>query len=247
MTSTSTHAREAELLHRARSGETAAWDALYRDHHAAVLRAARRHVGPNLAEDLVAEAFTRTFALLVDGGGPRDAVRAYLVTAVRNLYAGVVRKDHRVLLTDQDEVLDDVTDPDPWHHLGDRDLVRAAFDTLPVRDRTVLWWTTVEGRSAEDLADLWSTTPQAVRQRAFRARESLRLAFLSAHAAAPADDSCRRILPLLSRRARGGLSDEGTHGRRVAAHVRDCRGCTAAATEISSAADLLTDVRRSAG
>ncbi len=235
---------EADLLVRARSGDTAALEQLYRAHHSAVLAVARRHVGTNLAEDLVAEAFTRTFALLAAGRGPQVAFRAYLISAVRNLYAGVVRKDNRVVVTDQEDALDTAT-TDLVDDLEDRDLVRSAFDALPVRDRTVLWWTTVEGRSAEDLATAWNTTAPAVRQRAFRAREALRIAYLDAHAATPALDSCRLVRPLFSRQARGGVDPRSPRGRRARTHLDHCTPCAAAAAEITEAAEELG--RRSAG
>lgn len=250
MTTTHTHAlpardHDAELLVRARAGDLSALEDLYRAHHGAILAVARRQVGTELAEDVVAEAFTRTFALLTAGRGPEVAFRAYVISAVKNVYAGVVRKDHRVVVTDQEDALDTAAPSNPIDALGDRDLIRSAFDALPARDRTVLWWTAVEGRSAEDLAAVWRTTGPAVRQHAFRAREALRIAYLDAHVATPAPESCRLVRPVFSRQARGRVDARSPRGRRALTHLDHCRSCAAAAAEVAEAARAL--VRRTAG
>lgn len=233
---------DAVLLGRARLGDVAAYEEIYRRHHAAVLAAARHLAGVGAAEDLVAEAFTRTFAALKSGGGPDRALRAYLVTAVRNIRTGVVRKDHR--LTFSSDVAGYVVDEaDPSAESGasnwERALVRQAFDALPVRDRIALWWTTVEGLPVDELAADWDCSAHAVRQQAYRAREALRVAYLTAHVPTPEESACRSVLPLLSRRARGNLDGSGYAGRKVARHLDRCEPCTSAGEEITAVADLI--------
>ncbi|MFD0538729.1 RNA polymerase sigma factor [Actinomadura luteofluorescens] len=67
---------DADLLAAAAEGDEEASDELFRRHHTAVLRYARGLVrDQHLAEDLTSEAFTRTFAAMRQGGGPRDACR----------------------------------------------------------------------------------------------------------------------------------------------------------------------------
>ena len=76
---------DADLLAAAGEGDEQASDELFRRHHTAVLRYARGLVrDQHLAEDLASEAFTRTFAAMRQGRGPRDACRPYLYTVVQN-------------------------------------------------------------------------------------------------------------------------------------------------------------------
>ncbi|RCG19002.1 hypothetical protein DTL70_25745 [Streptomyces diacarni] len=66
----------------------AALDELYRRHHPAVLAYARTCCrDPHTAEDLGSEAFTRTLQAVRAGGGPTEAWRPYLLTAVRRTAA----------------------------------------------------------------------------------------------------------------------------------------------------------------
>jgi RNA polymerase sigma factor (sigma-70 family) len=233
-------AEDADLIARARAGERTALEAIYRVHHEPVLRFARSLAGGDLAEDLVAEAFARTFDKLLDGEGPDHSLRGYLMTAARNLRIGVVRKDHRLLLADDLTFCEpEPTGTDPWTERWDAELIQAAFGRLTERDRTVLWWTSVEGRPAEELAATWSTSPQAVRQHAFRAREALRLAYLAVHLAGTEEAGCQETRSLLPRRARGHLAADSPRGRRVEHHLTSCVPCTTAGEEIRDTADRL--------
>ncbi|MFL6060251.1 MAG: sigma-70 family RNA polymerase sigma factor [Marmoricola sp.] len=227
---------DTELVLRSRAGDAAALDALYRRHQPAVLAAARA-LSPDLAEDLTAEAFTRTFDLLLQGRGPDRSVRAYLVTAVRNLRVGVIRKDHRLTFTDELEDREPMT-PSAEESLPgfENDLIRHAFEGLSHRDRVALWWTTVEELPVDRLAADWNTSSHAVSQHAFRARESLRQAYLAAHAGTPARESCRTVPPLLSRRVRGRLDAGSAKRRRLERHLAGCAPCMRTGEELARVA-----------
>ena len=77
---------DAELMDRARTGDTAAYADLHRRHHSAAMATAR-HLGrdPHDVDDLVNEAFVRVLAALRRGGGPTVAFRPYLLTTLRRI------------------------------------------------------------------------------------------------------------------------------------------------------------------
>lgn len=84
----------AQLLDEARAGDPAAFAALYVGHVLSVRRYARRLAGrEHQAEDLVAEAFARTWAQLAMGRGPREAFAAYLRAVVLNLHLSALKRD----------------------------------------------------------------------------------------------------------------------------------------------------------
>src|ERR1700749_248397 len=77
---------DSDLLHAIRSGDITAYATLYERHAAAARVLAFQLVrGPAEVDDVVAEAFTKVLDLLQRGGGPEDAFRPYLLTAVRRL------------------------------------------------------------------------------------------------------------------------------------------------------------------
>ncbi|HET6153793.1 MAG TPA: sigma-70 family RNA polymerase sigma factor [Marmoricola sp.] len=233
------------LTARGRAGDRQALAEIYQRHYPAVVSAARRFAGPSLGEDLAAEAFARTFSHLLRGAGPDSSVRGYLLAAARNVYVGMVRKDQRITFTD------DIADyeqhqrsTDPWDRRYDGQLVMAALSSLPERDKTVLWWLTVEGRPAEELADAWGTSPGAIRQQALRARNQLRLAYLSELTAPPRGVECREPVRLLPRYARGLLNADSPRARKVTAHLATCTDCSAAADELRAGAARLAGAAR---
>lgn len=222
------------LLDRVRAGDHEVFGVLYARHHAAVLRAALAIAGPARAEDLVADAFTRTFALVREGRGPERALRAYLVSAVRNRFFGMVRKESRAVPHDEPESLgaDEVAPAaaEEWAAIAERELVTAALGTLPDRWRAVLWLTAVEMRSLDEVGEILAISPRAAAQLAFRAREALRIAYLTEHVQVPDADSCREAVPLLARRERGTVSDRGT--KKLDHHLAGCAPCAEAGAEI---------------
>ena len=75
---------DADLIKASRTGDAAAYDSLYRRHVAAAHGLARQLVRSRAeADDVVAETFAKILDLLHRGGGPDDAFRPYLLTAVR--------------------------------------------------------------------------------------------------------------------------------------------------------------------
>jgi DNA-directed RNA polymerase specialized sigma24 family protein len=66
-----------ELLARARSGDDAAFEELFAEHADSARRLAVILAGPDVADDLVSESFTRVLGLLRNGRGPTSNFRAY--------------------------------------------------------------------------------------------------------------------------------------------------------------------------
>ena len=87
--SVSVPASDAELLNTIRSGDHGAYGMLRARHATAARRLASQLVtGPTAADDVVASAFTTVLDAIGRGGGPTDAFRPYLLTAVRQAASG---------------------------------------------------------------------------------------------------------------------------------------------------------------
>lgn len=238
------HTHDCALLTRVRSGDTQAYAELYDAHHRAALRTAIAVAGPSRAEDLVAEAFTSTLQVLLTGRGPERQFRAYLFTAIRNCHVNGIRKGARLTHVGH---LDEVDRPDPNHAALpaslENELVADAMRALPSRWRQVLWLTVVEERPLDEVATILDSTPNAVAQLAFRAREALRVSYLAQHVERPVGPSCTAALSLLARQARHGTTP---HRARLAAHLASCGNCRRARTELTEVAGTLVPRRTAA-
>jgi DNA-directed RNA polymerase specialized sigma24 family protein len=79
---------DAQLISAIASGDAAAYAQLHERHVAAARRLAGLLVRDNgRAEEVLSETFTRLHRVLRDGGGPKAALRPYLLTAVRRVAA----------------------------------------------------------------------------------------------------------------------------------------------------------------
>jgi RNA polymerase sigma factor (sigma-70 family) len=213
----------------------AAFAELFRRHHAAGRRLALRLAGPSMADELVAEAFTRILALMRRGEGPRAAFRAYLGLTIRSLHVNHVRVDRRHQWVGDDFVLEELlSDPaigDGNDARFETSTVAAAFRDLPTRWRAVLWLTAVEGHSHKAAGELLGLRESAVRVLAFRAREGLRRSYLQRHLRTDLEVTCRKFAPLLPAYVRGGLTP--SRRRLVEEHLRGCSTCPAAVADLS--------------
>jgi DNA-directed RNA polymerase specialized sigma24 family protein len=92
------------------AGQT--YEELYVEHAPAARRVALSMVRRDVADDIVAEAFTRVLGAIRAGGGPGLAFRAYLLTAVRNTANDWLRASRRTtVLGDLGEDLEDRVTP----------------------------------------------------------------------------------------------------------------------------------------
>lgn len=176
------------LIVDARAGDADAFAALYALHVHRVRGYARRLAAhEHAAEDLVSEAFARTWEQLRAGRGPTTAFMGYLRAAVLNLHLGHLRREQRF---DWVEDIEDsaMADPDlaariaehsPEHLVLEQlfnDRMKEALATLPQRWQLVLVLVYIENRPYPEIADQLNLTVVATRQLARRARVGMRAA-----------------------------------------------------------------------
>lgn len=136
---------DEELLGLAGAGRADAFEAIYDRHAGAALALARRTVGSRpLAEDVVQEAFLSVWRAAPSYRPERGAVRAWMLTIVRNRAIDAVRRHAtRERRSVGAEVLDDHPDAradtavEALRRMEDV-AVRAALDLLPVTQRAVI-------------------------------------------------------------------------------------------------------------
>lgn len=220
---------DTELLDRVRVGDVEAFGTLYRRHARAALGYAR-HWSHDCAtaEDLRAEAFSRTLRALLSGRGPRGSLKPYLYTVIRNVSAGWSRRDGMTQLAG------DLTDLPVPDRAGDAYLASfeyalaiRAFNALPERWRTVLWHSLVDDQERGQVAAQLGIAAPAAASLAYRAREGLRQAYLQQHISRVESESCRPFAERLGAYTRDGLGSREDRG--VRSHLRGCEPCSALA------------------
>ena len=218
---------------------------LYVEHAPVARRAALSMVPRDVADDIVAEAFTRVLGAIRAGGGPGAAFRAYLLTAVRNTANDWLRASRRTTVVG--DLGQDLEDGIPEENMGlarlsrgpeaetearaEARLVAEAFAHLPTRWRAVLWQLEVEGRAPAVIAPMFGLSANGVSALAVRAREGLRQAYLQEHVGANIPASCRSYAAALGADARGRLSRRRRSA--VHEHLQRCTGCHALASELT--------------
>ncbi|WP_052367238.1 sigma-70 family RNA polymerase sigma factor [Paraoerskovia marina] len=227
---------DIELINRTRSGDPEAYAELWERHHDAVRGAARRITRAFDPDDLTQEAFSRTFAALQDGRGPRTTFRPYLYATVRNLAASWSSSDSVSVDPEQFEAVGPTQEFES--ELVDRTVTARAFRTLPDEWRTVLWYVDVEGMSATEVAPILGSTPNAVAALTYRAREGLRRAWIDTHAESTSEDpECVWTVSHLSAYVRDGLSRRKRN--RVEDHLTTCTACSILAEQLDEVASSL--------
>ena len=222
---------DAELIERARSGDSAAFGELWRRHYRPAVRVARQFTSSIDADDLVSEAYARIYQRVLAGGGPTGAFRPYLYTTIRNLASswGAANREVQVDLIEEFEDSRIPDDPAAW--ALDRTLTARAFRTLPERWQTVLWYTEVEGMDPHEVAPIMGMTANGVAALSYRAREGLRKAWLQAHVSdATASGECQWSMSKLGEHTRNGLGARDK--ARLTAHLETCDRCTIVSEEV---------------
>ncbi|MFB8140347.1 sigma-70 family RNA polymerase sigma factor [Streptomyces parvus] len=239
---------DARLIEDMRAGDDQAYEELFRRHSGAVLRYARSCCrDAHTADDLTAEVFARTLQAVRGGKGPTEAVRAYLMTAVRHVAAAWTKSAKREHLVDDFAVFaaqatrsSELSDDDTLElgadvlamHEAEQTMAMQAFRSLPERWQAVLWHTTVEEESPSEIAPLFGLTANATAVLASRAREGLKQAYLQAHVsqALTTGGDCAQYADRLGAHARGGLRTRAERGLRK--HLDECAKCRVAAGEL---------------
>ena len=218
---------DRELIDRVRGGDLEAFDPLYRRHRTSALRHARYWTRSEAAaEDLSAESFTRVLYAIRNGNGPSEALRPYLLTAMRNVARDWAEGDRRtLLLPDLVDLVPAQEDQDPVIAALERSLAGLAFMSLPERWQTVLWQMEVEREGPTQLAPQLGIDAAAVSALAYRAREGLKQAYLQAHITEIGSPSCRPFAERLGTHTRGKL--RGREEAKVRGHLKHCSECVA--------------------
>src|SRR3954449_5053486 len=232
---------DPELISRVREGDVGAYGTLFSRHVDAATRLARLLVGGPDADDLVSEAFVKVLNVLLGGGGPDIAFRAYLLTAVRRLHVDKVRGQQKLTTAG------DMTPYDPGVPFSDTAVAgfeggaaAKAFASLPERWQMVLWHLEVENQKPADIAPLLGMSANSVSALAYRAREGLRQAFLTMHLSDISETECRWVNEHLGAFVRKGLAKRDA--AKVQGHLDGCRRCTAMYLELSEVNDNLAAI-----
>lgn len=235
---------EQALLKRLRDGEDAAFGELFELHAAAVRRLAQSLAADRSeAEDITAETFFRVLQALRRGAGPRDYIRAYLLTVARRVsweWHGA-RRD--VPVTDDELTFRAGAGVDTPARTAEHTLITTAFTSLPERWRTVLWQTEVEGEQPAMVAPHFGLSANATAALARRARQGLRAAYLQAHLSVNrGPETCRAVVEKLGGFTAGSVT--GAEAERIKAHLLGCPSCRATQDELR---DVCSSLRAHAG
>jgi RNA polymerase sigma factor (sigma-70 family) len=212
------------------AGVRRSYEELYVEYAPAARGLALSMVPPDVADDIVAEAFARVLAAIRAGGGPDHAFRPYLLAAVRNLANDWIAARRRVtVIGDLDEEAGDRSAPLISEFSGDvateaearaeARLIVGAFSRLPKRWRAVLWQLEVEGKSPAEVAPVLGLSGNGVSALAMRAREGLRQAYLQEHIGTNIPASCRTYAENVRRAARRAARPAHRAGRALAGHA----------------------------
>ena len=224
---------DAELIGAVRSGDPSAFGVLYARHAPAATAMARYYARDSFsADDLVSEAFEKTYTTLRGGGGPDVSFRAYVYTTIRRQAYELTEKGRRTHVTDDFtafEMPDEISDPavDSFENR----MVTSAFAGLPERWQAVLWYLEVEGMRPPEVALLLGLTANGVSALAYRAREGLREAYLQAHVSSDSRGAeCEALRGKLGAYANGSLA--ARESAKVEKHLEECAECRAILVEL---------------
>ncbi|MDP9389255.1 MAG: sigma-70 family RNA polymerase sigma factor [Actinomycetota bacterium] len=227
---------DAELVRLAATGHQAAFGELYR-RHVDRARWVARGVTSNAEDtaDAVAEAFANVFRVVRSGRFPEDAeFLPYLVTAARRAAIDQVRRASRTVadgdIEDHEWAATTTRPSERVVAVESATLVARAFHGLPSHLRLVLQLVEVEGKSMREAAALLGISPNAVAQRAVRARARLRQRYLQAHLAPWAEERCRQTVSQLGAYVGEGLANRDV--QRVEAHLEGCERCRQRVVEL---------------
>lgn len=207
-------ADDAKLLNLVRAGDSGAFVVLRQRHEQAARRLARELVGTAAeVDDLIAQTFAHVLDVTSHGGGPTDAFRPYLLTALR-------------LACDDDGLRAGGSDAGK-----ETSLMAAAFFALPERWIAVLWHTEIESASPADVAPLLGLGPDAVAALRRRARDGLLQTCLRLHASRVGRPECKPVAEQLGAFVRDPAP--GPESALVTEHLSQCDDCRALYAELA--------------
>ena len=168
-----------DLVRLVREGDGTAFGILWQRHFTFVSSVAHRYATDS--DDIVSEAFLRTFHALQSGKGPTTGFRSYVIRAVHNIAMNTTR-DSRSLAWES-SALDAVvfSDPDEENRRLDANLALEAFAALPSQWQQLIWLRDVRNIPPRVIAERTSVPVGDISSMLYRAREGLRQEWIRAH------------------------------------------------------------------
>lgn len=165
---------ERNLLQRATQLETQALAEVYDTYSPGIYRYAVRLLGDvTLAEDCVAETFTRFLKSLQEGRGPRENLRAFLYRIAHNLIVDTYRRQENTsALDDAFRSEESVPEEEAARHIRQKE-VREAIHHLTPDQQQVIALKYLEEWSNEEIAMALKKPVGAVKSIQHRALRSL--------------------------------------------------------------------------
>ena len=230
-------ADDARLLRLAGAGNAEAFGVLSERHAWAARKLARLLASPADVEEVVAEAFGRVRAAIGRGGGPSNAVRPYVLTALRRVCD---EREHgqAARLSPNEQELDEqqLTDPgvplvDPAVAGTELTIAARAYLSLPARWRAVLWHAEIEQEHPLVVTPLLGLARNGIGALDREAIDGLRQAFVQLYVMTIAQPECEPVAEQLDAYVRDALPRPDA--RQVSEHLRGCDECRAASGELA--------------
>lgn len=225
-------ADDARLLSLAGAGDAEAFGVLSERHAWAARKLARQLVPPASVEAVVAEAFARVRAVIRRGCGPSNAVRPYMLTALR----WVCDERQRGQLTALSPEEQQLTDPgalliDPAVSGVEQTLAARAYLSVPERWRAMLWHAEIEQEHPLVVTPLFGLARNGIAALNHQAIDGLRQAYVQLYVRAIARPECEPVAERLDAYVRDALPPPDA--TQVWEHLRGCGECLAAYDELS--------------
>ncbi len=164
------------LLKLARGFNQAALGQIYDSYSPGLVRYATRLLGQSdLAEECVAETFSRFLKALHNGGGPKDCLQAYLYQVAHHWITDYYRRQPPPTFSLDERFGSDLGDPAlSSMDVFERQQVRAALMQLTPEQREVIVLKYLEGWENADMAMLLGKPIGAIKALQHRALDALR-------------------------------------------------------------------------
>lgn len=158
--------------------EESAFESFYARDARVALALARRRVGPEVAEELVAEAFLVAWRKGIHALEPEHA-RAWLLTTVYNLHRNLARKSSKETPVGPEglQLIQDSSGQQNSREFSS-DPYDRAWSELSESDREILTLAYHDDLASSDIESILGVTPRAARTRLSRARSRFKAHFL---------------------------------------------------------------------
>lgn len=172
---------DQEVVRRFAAGDEAAFSEIYRAYSGPMFSIALRTLGRrDAAADAVQQAFVQAWKAAASFA-PEADVAPWLFTITRRAAIDLWRKERREVLTDEDELVDEVTPGPSMESAWEAWEVRRAVDALPEDEREVVRLHYDAGLTQTEAASRLGVPVGTVKSRSHRAHR--RLGELLAHVA----------------------------------------------------------------